>query len=53
MIIEPTVLGGAVDGIPGTAVCCRPETMPFAALATAVGYDVVALDGPGFGAPPC
>ncbi|MFI9816314.1 alpha/beta fold hydrolase [Saccharothrix variisporea] len=43
---EPTLLSGAVDGIPGTAVCCQPETYPFAEFAASVGYEVRALEGP-------
>ncbi|MEJ2853684.1 MULTISPECIES: alpha/beta fold hydrolase [unclassified Saccharothrix] len=43
---EPTLLGSAVDGIPGTAVCCLPETYPFAEFGAAVGYQVRTLEGP-------
>lgn len=42
---EATRLSGAVDGIVGTAICCRPSTYPFAELAKACGYDVVGLEG--------
>ncbi|GAA3592724.1 alpha/beta fold hydrolase [Nonomuraea rosea] len=43
---EATRLSGAVDRIPGTAVCCRPRTYPFDTFATELGYRVIALDGP-------
>ncbi|MGK5555537.1 alpha/beta fold hydrolase [Actinomadura kijaniata] len=43
---EPTRLSGAVDRIPGTAICCRPPTYPFDRFAEAVGYRTVPLDGP-------
>lgn len=43
---EPTRLTGAVDGIPGTAVYCRPEVLPFKRFAEEVGYRPVAVDGP-------
>jgi pimeloyl-ACP methyl ester carboxylesterase len=42
---EPTTLTGAVDRIPGTAVHCRPEVLPFARLAKEIGYRSVAVDG--------
>ncbi|WP_329520262.1 alpha/beta fold hydrolase [Spirillospora sp. NBC_01491] len=44
--IEPTRLSGAVDRIPGTAICCRPATYAFDRFAEAVGYRVLTLDGP-------
>jgi hypothetical protein len=43
---EPTRLTGAVDRIPGLGVCCRPEQMPFAAIATGLGYPTAVIDGP-------
>jgi pimeloyl-ACP methyl ester carboxylesterase len=43
---ESTELVGAVDRIPGTAICCRPATYPFARFAAEVGYAVAFLDGP-------
>jgi pimeloyl-ACP methyl ester carboxylesterase len=43
---EPTTLTGAVDRIPGTAVHCRPDVLPFARLAEEIGYRTVAMDGP-------
>ncbi|GAA3399023.1 alpha/beta fold hydrolase [Cryptosporangium minutisporangium] len=43
---EPTRLTGAVDRIPGTALCCRPETYPFERFGDEVGYRTLALDGP-------
>ncbi|MET9632683.1 alpha/beta fold hydrolase [Lentzea sp. NPDC006480] len=43
---EPTRLTGAVDRIPGTAICCRPRTYPFDEFGAAVGYETLALDGP-------
>ena len=43
---EPTRLGGAVDEIPGTAICCTPETLPFAGLAEQLGYQLVSVEGP-------
>jgi pimeloyl-ACP methyl ester carboxylesterase len=43
---EPTRLTGAVDEIPGTAVYCRPEVMPFRRLAEDLGYRTIAVDGP-------
>jgi pimeloyl-ACP methyl ester carboxylesterase len=43
---EPARLTGAVDAIPGTGVSCRPEVLPFASMATALGYRDVRLDGP-------
>jgi pimeloyl-ACP methyl ester carboxylesterase len=43
---EPARLTGAVRAVPGTGIACRPESLPFAAMATALGYRVVHLDGP-------
>ncbi|MFG2055620.1 alpha/beta fold hydrolase [Micromonospora sp. NPDC048930] len=43
---ESTRLTAAVDRIPGTGVYCRPQTFPFADLADALGYHLVAVDGP-------
>lgn len=43
---ESTRLTGAVDRIPGTGIHCRPQIFPFADLATNLGYDLVAIDGP-------
>jgi pimeloyl-ACP methyl ester carboxylesterase len=43
---EPTRLSGAVDRVPGTAICCTPETFPFQQFGKAVGYRTLALDGP-------
>lgn len=43
---EPTRLTGAVDRIPGTAICCRPRTYPFDEFGVAAGYRTLALDGP-------
>ncbi|GAA1527139.1 alpha/beta fold hydrolase [Actinomadura kijaniata] len=43
---EPTRLSGAVDRIPGTAICCRPPTYPFDRFGEAVGYRALPLDGP-------
>ncbi|WP_067816683.1 alpha/beta hydrolase family protein [Actinomadura kijaniata] len=43
---EPTRLSGAVDRIPGTAICCRPQTYPFDRFGQAVGYRTLYLDGP-------
>ncbi|KAB8189145.1 alpha/beta fold hydrolase [Nonomuraea phyllanthi] len=43
---EPSRLTGAVDTISGTAVCCRPPSQAFEALARAIGYRTVACDGP-------
>ncbi|MEU1664414.1 alpha/beta hydrolase [Streptomyces sparsogenes] len=43
---EGTRLSGAVDRIPGTAICCRPQTYPFDRFGEAVGYRTLALDGP-------
>ncbi|MEU4220636.1 alpha/beta hydrolase, partial [Actinoplanes sp. NPDC026623] len=42
----PAELTGAVDRIPGTAICCRPATYPFSRFAAELGYAVVFLDGP-------
>jgi pimeloyl-ACP methyl ester carboxylesterase len=42
----PAELTGAVDRIPGTAICCRPATYPFARFAAELGYAVVFMDGP-------
>lgn len=41
---EPTRLTGAVDRIPGTAICCRPPAYPFDKFAEALGYPTVPLD---------
>jgi pimeloyl-ACP methyl ester carboxylesterase len=43
---EPTELSGAVDAIPGTAICCQPSLLPFDGLAAAIDYAVVRLEGP-------
>ena len=43
---EPARLTGAVDRIPGLGICCRPEQMPFAAIAAGLGYATAAIDGP-------
>lgn len=43
---EPTRLTGAVDAIPGTAIVCLPQVLPFAQLAERVGYPTVTLPGP-------
>ncbi|MFI6790048.1 alpha/beta fold hydrolase [Nonomuraea sp. NPDC050383] len=43
---DTTTLTGAVDRIPGTALYCRPRTMPFDELAEKVGYRTVPVDGP-------
>jgi pimeloyl-ACP methyl ester carboxylesterase len=41
-----TRLSGAVDRIPGTAIHCRPEILPFARFAADIGYLPIALHGP-------
>jgi pimeloyl-ACP methyl ester carboxylesterase len=39
--VDATVLTGAVDAIPGTAIACRPgAALPFDAFAGALGYDL-------------
>ncbi|WAL64518.1 alpha/beta hydrolase [Amycolatopsis cynarae] len=43
---ESTRLTGAVDGIPGTALYCRPQTYPFDRFGEALGYRTLPLDGP-------
>jgi pimeloyl-ACP methyl ester carboxylesterase len=43
---DATMLSGAVDEIPGVAIHCRPENLPFADLASELGYDLVGIDGP-------
>lgn len=43
---EPTRLRGAVDGIAGTAIYCRPQVYPFERFGEAVGYRTLAVDGP-------
>ncbi|GAA2156478.1 alpha/beta fold hydrolase [Actinomadura napierensis] len=43
---EPTRLTGAVDRIPGTAIFCRPQTVPFEQCGKAIGYRTVPIDGP-------
>ncbi|MBO2449196.1 alpha/beta hydrolase [Actinomadura barringtoniae] len=43
---EPTRLTGAVDRIPGTAIFGRAQTLPFADLGRALGYEAIAMDGP-------
>ncbi|WP_101790934.1 alpha/beta fold hydrolase [Nonomuraea indica] len=43
---EATRLRGAVDDIPGTAICCRPQTYPFDRFAAAIGYRIIAMDAP-------
>ncbi|GAB3162222.1 alpha/beta hydrolase [Microbispora hainanensis] len=43
---EATRLSGAVDQIPGTAICCRPQPYPFDRLAAAIGYPTIAMNGP-------
>lgn len=43
---DATRLTGAVDQIPGTAICCRPQTYPFDRFAAAIGYRSIALDAP-------
>jgi pimeloyl-ACP methyl ester carboxylesterase len=43
---ERTRLTGAVDGIPGTAISCRPASFPFAGMGEALGYRGVSVDGP-------
>lgn len=42
---EPTRLTGAVDRIPGTAICCRSTKLPFADLARALRYRIIPIDG--------
>ncbi|MFJ5774570.1 alpha/beta fold hydrolase [Streptomyces sp. NPDC093094] len=41
---EPTRLSGAVNRIPGTALCCRPHAYPFDRFAEAAGYRTQPLD---------
>ncbi|MBN6057766.1 alpha/beta fold hydrolase, partial [Nonomuraea sp. RK-328] len=43
---DTTTLTGAVDRIPGTALYCRPQTLPFEQLAEKLGYRTVPVDGP-------
>ncbi|WP_433476686.1 alpha/beta fold hydrolase [Spirillospora sp. CA-142024] len=43
---EPTRLTGAVDKIPGTAICCSGSPYPFDRFAESIGYRTLALDGP-------
>ena len=43
---DPTILTGAVDEIPGVGIYCRPENLPFAELASELGYELVGIDGP-------
>ncbi|GAA3130153.1 pimeloyl-ACP methyl ester carboxylesterase [Kribbella aluminosa] len=43
---EPTILTGAVDRIPGTAIYCRPQTYPFEQFGEALGYRTLPLSGP-------
>jgi hypothetical protein len=43
---EQTRLIGAVDRIPGTAICCRPAVFEFAAMGRQLGYRVQTIDGP-------
>ncbi|MBV1851245.1 alpha/beta fold hydrolase [Catellatospora tritici] len=43
---EPTALTGAVERVPGTAICCRPSAYPFQRFAAELGYDTRLLDGP-------
>ncbi|MFD0691432.1 alpha/beta fold hydrolase [Actinomadura fibrosa] len=43
---DSTKLTGNVDKIPGTGICCQPETFPFARFAEAIGYRRLALEGP-------
>lgn len=43
---EPARLTGAVDAITATGISCRPESFPFAAMATGLGDRDVRLDGP-------
>lgn len=43
---EATRLTGAVDRIPGTAICCRPPAYPFDRFASEIGYRPIPLDGP-------
>jgi pimeloyl-ACP methyl ester carboxylesterase len=45
-LTEATRLSGAVDEIPGTAVCCRPQAYPFEAFAAAAGYRTITVDCP-------
>jgi pimeloyl-ACP methyl ester carboxylesterase len=42
---EATELTGAVDRIPGTAICCQPLTYPFDRFAAELGYRTLFLDG--------
>ncbi|NUW38097.1 alpha/beta hydrolase [Nonomuraea sp. SMC257] len=43
---DTTTLTGAVDRIPGTALYCRPQSLPFDRLAEKLGYRTVPVDGP-------
>jgi pimeloyl-ACP methyl ester carboxylesterase len=43
---DSTRLEGAVDGIPGVAICCKPPNLPFAELGAELGYELVPIEGP-------
>ncbi|CNE06354.1 putative hydrolase or acyltransferase of alpha/beta superfamily [Mycobacterium tuberculosis] len=43
---EPTRLTGAVNPIPGTAICCTPLTYPFDRFGASAGYRTLTLDAP-------
>lgn len=44
--VEGTRPTGAVDRIPGTAICSRPAAFEFAAMGQQLGYRVRMIDGP-------
>ncbi|GAA3205772.1 hypothetical protein GCM10010486_90180 [Nonomuraea roseoviolacea subsp. carminata] len=43
---DTTTLTGAVDLVPGTALYCVPQSLPFDRLAEKLGYRTVPVDGP-------
>ncbi|MEU8347139.1 alpha/beta fold hydrolase [Spirillospora sp. NPDC048832] len=43
---DATRLLGAVDLIPGTAICCAPPTFAFDRFARSIGYRTLTVDGP-------
>ncbi|GAA1567459.1 hypothetical protein GCM10009742_06520 [Kribbella karoonensis] len=43
---EATRLGGGVDRVPGTAVCCTPPTYDFLGFGQSVGYRTATIEGP-------
>ncbi|NUW45786.1 alpha/beta fold hydrolase [Nonomuraea rhodomycinica] len=43
---DTTTLTGAVDRVPGTALYCRPQSLPFDRLAEELGYRTMPVDAP-------